>query len=168
MMSTPGTKPWYQFSLRSLLLLTVFVAVLCSTGVRSHWSVAATIAVGGVAGGIIAMSWLGLVLGVLSGGLCAVVMAAICVVVWRLLFRVPFLMWISSSLDGVIERLCYTTWTMSTPEADKRPFQFSVGSLLLVTFAAVVIFSISTYTCSWFFAVSAWNMLIAGVVVASG
>jgi len=91
--------PWYQFSLRSLLLLTLFVAVLCSIGVRTHWSVTAAIAVGGITGGIVARSWLGLVLGVMSGGMCAVAMAAVCVIMWRLLFRVPFSM--SIPLDGV-------------------------------------------------------------------
>ncbi len=93
--------PWYQFSLRSLLLLTLFVAVLCSIGVGMNWSIAAIIAVGGVAGGIVARSWLGLVLGVLSGGMCAVMMATVCVITWRLLFRVPITMWIPSLLDGV-------------------------------------------------------------------
>ena len=103
-MSTPEPElRWYQFSLRSLLLFTVFVAVLCSIGVRSHWSIPAIIAVGGITGGIVARSWLGLVLGIVSGGMGAVMMAAICVVGWRLLFGVPFLMWISSSLDGVVD-----------------------------------------------------------------
>ena len=103
-MNAPDPKlPWYQFSLRSLLLLTLFVAVLCSVGARYHWSVAAVIAVGGIAGTIVARSWFGLVLGVLSGGICAVMMAAICVIMWQLLFRVTFHMRIPSSLDGVID-----------------------------------------------------------------
>jgi hypothetical protein len=103
-MSIPEPRlSWYQFSLRSLMLFAALVAVLCSIGVCTNWSVAAVFAVGGITGGILARSWLGLVLGVLSGGICAVMMAAVCVIMWRILFRVPFLMWISSSLDGVID-----------------------------------------------------------------
>ncbi len=88
-------------SLRSLLLFAVFVAILCSIGVCTNWSVSAVIAVGGITGGIVARSWLGFALGVLSGGICAVMMAAVCLIMWRLLFRVPFSLWIASPLDGV-------------------------------------------------------------------
>lgn len=63
--------PWYQFSLWSLLLLTVFAAVLCSIGICTDWSVAAIIAVGGVSGKIVARSWVGLIVGVLVGNLGA-------------------------------------------------------------------------------------------------
>ena len=65
-MPTPKL-PWYQFSIRFLLLLTVFVAILCSIGVRRGWSISAVVAVGGVTGGIVARKWSGLVLGVFSG-----------------------------------------------------------------------------------------------------
>ena len=60
-MPTPEPKlPWYQFSLRSLFLLTVFVALLCSIGVCTDWSVAAVIGVGSITGGIIARNWRGM------------------------------------------------------------------------------------------------------------
>jgi len=51
---TPLKPPWYQFSLRSLLLLTLFVAVLCSLGVCTHWIFSVVIAIGGIAGRIVA------------------------------------------------------------------------------------------------------------------
>jgi hypothetical protein len=35
-MDTPEL-PWYQFSLRSLFLLTLLVAILCSIGVSAGW-----------------------------------------------------------------------------------------------------------------------------------
>src|SRR5208282_5243379 len=59
--------PWYQFSLRSLLLLTVVVAVLCAIGVGTDWCVAAVIGVSGIAGGIVARRSVGFLLGVLAG-----------------------------------------------------------------------------------------------------
>lgn len=68
---TTTVKPtyrWYQFSLRSLLLLCVFVAVLCSVGVCVHWAIPAAVAsvvtIGGVAGGVVARTRSGLVQGV--------------------------------------------------------------------------------------------------------
>ena len=70
-MSPEPKLPWYQFSLRSLLLLPLVVAVLCSIGVCSDWSVAAIIAVGGVSGRIVAKSWVGLIIGVLAGNVGA-------------------------------------------------------------------------------------------------
>ncbi len=37
-MDTPEPElPWYQFSLRSLFLLTLLVAILCSIGVSAGW-----------------------------------------------------------------------------------------------------------------------------------
>ena len=104
-MNAPDPKlPWYQFSLRSLLLLTLFVAVLCSIAVRIRLErCQRSSQLAALREGIVARSWFGLVLGVLSGGICAVMMAAICVIMWQLLFRVPFHMRIPSSLDGVID-----------------------------------------------------------------
>jgi hypothetical protein len=62
---------WYQFSLRSLLLFTVFVAVLCSIGACTHWSISATIAaillIAGVSGGMVAGTRVGLVVGAVYG-----------------------------------------------------------------------------------------------------
>jgi len=52
-MPTPKL-PWYQFSLRSLLLFTLFVAILCSIGVSLDWVVAGMLGVGGVVGRITA------------------------------------------------------------------------------------------------------------------
>jgi hypothetical protein len=79
----------YQFSLRSLLLFTAFVAVLCAIGVRTDWSVCAVIAVGGVAGGIVARTWSGLVLGSVLGSMCAVVGVVAFAFVWCIVFRMP-------------------------------------------------------------------------------
>ncbi len=67
-MSTPERQlPWYQFSLRSLLLLVALVAILCSIGVSTKWSVSAAIAasllIGGVAGGMVAGTRAGVVVG---------------------------------------------------------------------------------------------------------
>jgi hypothetical protein len=59
--------PWYQFSLRSLLLFTVFVAVACAVGVHTDWSFSAVIAasamVGGVSGGMVARTRTGFIVG---------------------------------------------------------------------------------------------------------
>ena len=89
-MTTPRPElPWYQFSLRSLLLFTAFVAVLCSIGVRTDWSVSAVIAVGGVVGGILARTWSGLILGGVLGSMCAVVGIAAFAFVWCIVFRMP-------------------------------------------------------------------------------
>jgi hypothetical protein len=61
------TQPWYQFSLRSLMLLVLFVAVLCSLGVCTHWLLSvvlgSTVLVGGIAGRIVAGTGLGFVQG---------------------------------------------------------------------------------------------------------
>ncbi len=71
-MATSKPKlPWYQFSLRSLLLLTLFVAMLCSLGVCTHWlvsaAVAMTVVIGGIAGRIVAGTRLGFVQGIIFG-----------------------------------------------------------------------------------------------------
>jgi hypothetical protein len=94
-MSPEPELPWYQFSLRSLFLLTAFVAVLCSIGIRKDWSVSAVIAVGGVAGGIVARRWLGLVIGAVSGSLFSILAAFVCPFVWFLFHRMPR-MWFPS------------------------------------------------------------------------
>ena len=70
-MSTPAPEaPWYQFTLRSLLLFTFFVAVLCSISVCTHWMFPAiiveTVIVGGLAGTIAAGSRVGFTQGVLG------------------------------------------------------------------------------------------------------
>jgi hypothetical protein len=69
--SKPDEKsPWYQFSVRSLLLLTVFAAVLCTIGVHMHWLLSAFLAtivlVGGIAGRIVAGINRGFVWGVVG------------------------------------------------------------------------------------------------------
>ncbi|MGA2258197.1 MAG: hypothetical protein ABSG53_26315 [Thermoguttaceae bacterium] len=86
-MSTPEPElRWYQFSLRSLLLVTLFMAVLCSLGVWANWSVAVVIAVGGIAGGIVARSLLGFARGIVTGGLFSIV-SGIAGLLWRTSFR---------------------------------------------------------------------------------
>ena len=67
----PPNLPWYQFRLRSLLLLTAFVAVLCSIGVCTHWVVSAVVGVSGVAGRIVARRNFGFLLGSLFGSVFA-------------------------------------------------------------------------------------------------
>src|SRR5208283_2495166 len=69
LMPTPEpNSPWYQFSLRSLLLFTLFVAVPCSIGICTHWLVSAaigwTVMIGGIAGRIVAGTRLGFAQGV--------------------------------------------------------------------------------------------------------
>ena len=87
-MSTPAPKlPWYQFSLRSLLLLTLFVALLCSIRVSTGRGYAAAVVVvnvliSGFAGRTVAGTRLGLVLGCVSGCLCAGISAFTCAFVW--------------------------------------------------------------------------------------
>ena len=82
-MSTPEPElRWYQFSLRSLLLLTVAVAGLCSLGVCTDWSIAAVIGGGGVIGGIIARTRSGLLLGVAYGVGFSGMAAAAYVLTW--------------------------------------------------------------------------------------
>ena len=71
-MSTPEPElPWYQFRLRSLLLLMLYVAVLCSLGVISSWFFAGltglATSLGGIIGRIVARTKLGLVVGALLG-----------------------------------------------------------------------------------------------------
>lgn len=70
-MSTPSKLPWYQFSLRSVLLLTLVVAVLCSIGACTHWLVSvmldSVVLIGGVTGRIVGGTGLGLVEGALYG-----------------------------------------------------------------------------------------------------
>ncbi len=76
-MSTPEPeKRPFQFSLRSLLLFTLYVAVLCSIGVCTNWGVT-ILAVGGLAGRLVSRKWLGLVLGTIAGGIGAA-MALVC------------------------------------------------------------------------------------------
>ena len=81
--------PWYQFSLRSLLILTVFAAVICSIGAHTYWSFAVILAIGGVAGGIASRSWLGLMLGVLVGFIGAVVAVIAAAFLGLLIIDVP-------------------------------------------------------------------------------
>lgn len=68
MVAHKRAHPWYQFSLRSLLLLTVFVGVLCALGIYTHWLFATviglTVLCGGIAGWIGARTRLGFVLGI--------------------------------------------------------------------------------------------------------
>lgn len=71
----------FQYSIRSLLLLTLFVAVLCSLGACTSWlasvAVAVTIVIGGIAGRIVA----GTRLGFIQGALFAIQFVVIAVIV---------------------------------------------------------------------------------------
>ena len=101
-MSTPEPElRWYQFTLRSLMLLTLFVAVICSLGVCTHWLVSAVIAMfalAGMAGRIVAGTRLGFVQGVVFG--IQFLLAA--VVIHLLLF--PFLpFWVAPWLRLLLD-----------------------------------------------------------------
>ena len=101
-MGTPEL-PWYQFSLRSLFLLTLFVAVLCSVGVCTHWLISAVVAlavaIGGVAGRIVAGTRLGFVQGVVFGiqFLLAAVLISLLLFPVLLCWDTP---WLRLLLDG--------------------------------------------------------------------
>ena len=71
-MTDPKPKlRWFQFSLAALLLLTLFVAVLCSIAVCTHWFfsglLAATVLIGGIAGRIVAGTSKGFLYGIVFG-----------------------------------------------------------------------------------------------------
>ena len=67
----PSLSPWYQFSLRSLMLLVLFVSVLCSLCVSTHSLVPAVFGLammlGGVAGRIVARTRSGFIEGAVVG-----------------------------------------------------------------------------------------------------
>jgi hypothetical protein len=65
--------PRFQFSLRSLLIFTLFVAVLCSIGVCTHWIISAVIGIGGMVGRIAARRDLGFLVGGIYGTLFGVI-----------------------------------------------------------------------------------------------
>jgi hypothetical protein len=71
-MPTPN-QPWYQFSLRSLLLFMLFIAVLCSIGVCTHWLVSVIIGVGGIVARVVAGREAGFVRGVACGVLATII-----------------------------------------------------------------------------------------------
>lgn len=58
---------WYQFSLRSLVLLTTFVVVLCSLGVCTYWQFSVIIGICGIAGRIAARRDFGYLVGSIFG-----------------------------------------------------------------------------------------------------
>jgi len=89
--------PWYQFSLRSLLLFTLFVAVLCSIGVCTDWLVSAvvgwTVMIGGIAGRIVAGIKAGFIQGVLGAILLALPISLLLVRAFpQELFHAPWLL----------------------------------------------------------------------------
>lgn len=97
--------PWYQFSIRSLLLLTTFVAVLCSLGLCTHWIfsvvIGSAVLIGGIAGWIVARTRVGFVQGVVFG-IQFVLIAAIMGVISLPLFswEASSAMWVSYVLLG--------------------------------------------------------------------
>jgi len=74
-------SPWYQLSLRSLLLWILFVVVVCSLDVWTHWLVSAVIVTGGVVGGIFAGTRLGVAQGAVSGSICSIIAVSVCAVI---------------------------------------------------------------------------------------
>ncbi len=114
-MTTPKPElPWYQFSLRSLLRFTVFVAVLCSIGVCSDWTVAAIIAVGDVSGRIVARSWVDLIIGILVGNVGAAAAVVASALLGVLIVDTPHVqawwfvaaMIIGALIGGIVGGLC--------------------------------------------------------------
>ena len=84
-MTSPTPKPrWYQFSLRSLILLVASVAVLCSIGVCTDWSIPIGIASTGVIGGIVGTIVAGTRGGFLRGALYGVLYSAIALILCAL------------------------------------------------------------------------------------
>jgi len=71
MATSEPDQPRYQIRVRSLFFWTIFVAVVCSIGVRTHWLVSAAIAlpvvIGGITGWIVAGTGEGFVQGVVVG-----------------------------------------------------------------------------------------------------
>src|SRR5579871_1455385 len=62
---------WYQFSLRTLLGIVTFVAVLCLLGIYTHWVfatlVGSVVLLGGTAGWIVGKSRRGFAVGIMYG-----------------------------------------------------------------------------------------------------
>ena len=75
--------PRFQFSLRSLLIFTLFVAVLCSLGVYTHWIVSVVVGIGGFAGRITAKEAFGFI----QGGIYGSAFAFVALILAGLLFR---------------------------------------------------------------------------------
>jgi uncharacterized membrane protein len=85
-MPPPAPKsPWYQYSLRSLLLFTTFVAVLCALGRCTHWllavAVGSAVMIGGIAGRIVAGTRIGFLQGAVFGVQFAMLSIIACVIV---------------------------------------------------------------------------------------
>ena len=96
--SASPRRRWYQYSLRSLFLAGLFVAVLCSLGVCTHWLLSVAVAVmmvGGVVGRRVAGRRLGFVWGAINGSLLSIIavgifMAALGSPSWRYWTRFGF------------------------------------------------------------------------------
>ncbi len=178
-MPTPKL-PWYQFSLRSLLLLTLFVVVLCSLGVCTDWVVSAVIAVGGVMGGILARKWSGLVLGVISG----IAFAFIAVILCRpIIEEMPFMsepFWQLFELVAIVgsadrrhlrgpdhKMRLASIGQLDNNHAHAQKqlpwYQFSLRSLLLLTLFVAVLCSIGVCT-HWVVSVVIGMLALGGIV----
>jgi hypothetical protein len=101
--------PWYQFSLLSLFLLTLFVAVLCSLGVCTHWIVSAVVAfavtIGGIAGRIVAGTRLGFVQGAAFGIQCFLWAGLFCLFLpfpWQASWQLGVVLGIAVLIGGVV------------------------------------------------------------------
>src|SRR5208283_1367185 len=104
-MSTPEPElRWYQFSLRSLLLLVLAVALFCSLGVCTNWVVsvllAAIVLIGGVMGRIVAGRRVGFAVGVLFAidGFClAFVAYGTLIAFFPQLLEATWQLWVTAS-----------------------------------------------------------------------
>jgi hypothetical protein len=91
---------WYQFRLRTLLILVVVVAAFCSLGASTHWvvpvGIATSVVIGGATGGLVGRTWPGIVVGAMYGLQFAVIPAGLVYVSAVLAFsRAPWLLYLS-------------------------------------------------------------------------
>jgi hypothetical protein len=105
-MSGPKPKlPWYQFSLRSMLVVTAYVAIVCS--IRFYSGTLTTIVIiGGLAGIIVAGRPLGFVAGAIGGSLSYLIAAVFPIITqpWKLdlVWWVWATIWIDVLIGGIL------------------------------------------------------------------
>jgi len=86
-MSTPTPEaPWYQFSLSSLLLFTLFAAIICSLAVGVDWVVAVVVLEAVVIGGLAGITAAGSRQGFVEGIAVAVYLILLAAVIGGIFF----------------------------------------------------------------------------------
>ena len=108
-MSAPRPSPWYQFSLRSLMLSVLFVALLCSLGVCTRWFVSVayglTVTIGGIAGRIVGRTPSGFVQGAVVGTEFSLIAVVVCIFLpflWDAPWRLGTVLGIAALIGGVL------------------------------------------------------------------